>query len=207
MNKKELYDIAKTLKIANRSKMNKHDLLNAIQNKNSEISIDILCFFSKSKDVEPGKGANEQVTDTSMYSELSTKTNWRRVLSNFHLCPFQYKGYTYNTIEHVFQAEKIALIDKEKAKWFTLESGHPIGQGDGVVAQKNRKLVRLNEELLAKWGTIKHQIMKEAAIEKFKVCQEACDILKLTRKAQLWHIVMRGKPIRFIHLEDIRASL
>ena len=47
--------------------------------------------------------------------------NLRKILSNFHLYPFQYKEYTYNSIEHAFQSQKIALVSPEKTYLFTME--------------------------------------------------------------------------------------
>jgi ribA/ribD-fused uncharacterized protein len=170
-------------------------------------SNDKLYFYSKSKDEIPGKGANEHVDVPDDYAELAKIKDWRKVLSNFHVCPFKYQGKTYRTIEHVFQAMKIALADKEKALHFTVESGHEIGQGDGGVAQKNRKLVKLTPQHLAHWDKIKAQVMHDAAVEKYKACTEARKVLKATKCAQLWHIVMRSKPVRFIHLENIRRTL
>jgi predicted NAD-dependent protein-ADP-ribosyltransferase YbiA (DUF1768 family) len=70
-----------------------------------------------------------------MYEDLNKIKNWRKVLSNFHIYPFQYKGYTYNTIEHVFQAKKIELADKDKAYLFTIESGNDIGKGNGEIVK------------------------------------------------------------------------
>lgn len=168
---------------------------------------DKLFFYSKSRDVAPGKGSNEYVGNSGDYNELEHISNWRKILSNFHVCPFKYEGLTYNSIEHVFQAGKIALVDVEKAFWFSLESGHEIGQGDGAVAQKNRKLVKLNTEKLEIWNKIKFKIMKDAAMEKYNQCEFARKVLKLTNNAQLWHIVSRKKPERFIHLEQIRENL
>ena len=170
-------------------------------------SNDKLFFYSKSRDVAPGKGANESVEDPALYSELSSIKDWRKVLSNFHVYPFVYEGYTYKTIEHVFQAKKIELDDKDKALWFTMESGHEIGQGDGEVARKNRKLVKLDDNLIKVWGKMSNTVMQLAAIEKYKACQEARQVLKATNQAQLWHIVSRSKPIRFEHLEMIRNEI
>ena len=104
---------------------------------------DKLCYYSKSKNVNAGRGANEFVNDPAIYSELNKIDNWRKKLSNFYTEPFTYEGKRYNSVEHVFQSYKIALVSKEKAEYFTLDSNHPIGQGDGSVAQKNRKLVVL----------------------------------------------------------------
>jgi len=72
-------------------------------------------------------------------------------LSNFYVL-------TYNSVEHTFQSYKIALVDKDKAFWFTIENGNDIGLGGGDVAQKNRKLIKLNKIQLEEWGKIKHDI-------------------------------------------------
>lgn len=169
--------------------------------------MDKLYFYSKSKNVFAGKGANEYVSVDSEYEELSKITDWRKILSNFHLCPFKYNNSTYNTIEHVFQSEKIALVDKEKAFMFTIESNSKLGLGDGADAQKNRKMVKLSLETLQEWNEIKMDVMKSAAIAKYSQCENAKKVLLLTNKAQLWHIVSRSKPVRFIHLEEIRKSM
>lgn len=171
------------------------------------LSEDKLFFYSKSTDRKPGQGANEKGNPAN-YTELSKIKDWRRILSNFHVCPFKYKGYTYNSIEHVFQAMKIALVDKEAALRFTVESGNEIGQGDGAMAQKNRKLRMLSKPQQEKWASMNRQIMYEAAFEKYKACKEAREVLKATGKAQLWHIVIRSKyPDHFTHLELIRDKL
>lgn len=168
---------------------------------------DILCFFSRSKDAAPGKGAGEHIDDPALYKELEAIQDWRKVLSNFHMWPFVFEGYTYNTIEHAFQAAKIRLVDPAKALWFTRESGHAIGQGDGLVARKNRKLVVLNAEQLAEWDRISLGVMGRAALEKVRACEEARRILKATRDAQLWHHMTRALPARFHHLEHVRRDL
>lgn len=168
---------------------------------------DKLYFYSKSKNALVGKGTNETVEDSSIYFELNDIKDWRKVLSNFHVCPFKYGGYTYNTIEHVFQGKKIELVDKEKGLYFTLESGNEIGLGNGEIARKNRKLVKLNNEELKLWNEIKNRVMLEASVAKYSSCKEAKKILKLTKNAELWHIVPRSKPVRFEHLEMIRDKI
>lgn len=155
----------------------------------------------------PGKGANEYVENSFLYTDLAKIKDWRRILSNFHVFPFKYQGYTYHTIEHVFQAMKIAIVDKEKALKFTVESGDEIGKGDGDVARKNRKLAKLNDAQLAQWAKMRDNVMHDAAVEKYTACAEARAVLKATNCAELWHIVSRSKPVRFDHLEKIRATL
>ena len=171
------------------------------------MSTDKLYFYSKSANVKPGKGTNEMINDPDIYIDLAKIIDWRKVLSNFHFCPFKFEGKTYNTIEHVFQSKKIALEDPIKAATFTVESGTELGNGDGALAQKNRKLIKLNKTSLAKWEKIKETVMKDAAIAKYKACSEARKVLELTHNAELWHIVMRKQPVRFIHLEEIRKEL
>jgi predicted NAD-dependent protein-ADP-ribosyltransferase YbiA (DUF1768 family) len=169
---------------------------------------DRLAFYSNSRDAAPGKGAREWVKDASLYAELASIRQWRSVLSNFHVCPFKYlDGHMYNSIEHVFQAIKISFVDAKKAHWFTLDSGHAIGQGDGAMAQKNRKIAILSREQLAKWDAMKDEVMKDAAICKYNSCENAQRVLRVTGKAQLWHIMSRKNPVRFTHLENIRQWL
>jgi predicted NAD-dependent protein-ADP-ribosyltransferase YbiA (DUF1768 family) len=65
---------------------------------------DKLYFYSRSRDVFPGCGANEDVTDPSEYENLSKIPDWRKILSNFHVEPFTWREKKWNTIEHAFQA-------------------------------------------------------------------------------------------------------
>ncbi len=122
--------------------------------------MDKLFYYSKSKDVDAGKGKNEIVSNPEKYKNLNKIKNWRQILSNFHEYPFIYENFKYNTIEHCFQSQKIKLVDNAIAHNFTIESGHIIGQGGGEVARKNRKVVILNENQLNAWNENKNVIMK-----------------------------------------------
>jgi ribA/ribD-fused uncharacterized protein len=166
--------------------------------------VDIIRFYSKSRHTKALHGTGEQNQTGHDYSALDNVPDWRKVLSNFHVCPFKYNGHTYRTIEHVFQAEKIRLVDPKLARRFTVESGDPIGQGDGAVAQANRKLVILPAAKLKQWSQISDDVMASAARKKFKQCKAAREILLMTWPAQLWHTQLRKKPVRFVHLEEIR---
>jgi predicted NAD-dependent protein-ADP-ribosyltransferase YbiA (DUF1768 family) len=169
-----------------------------------------LAFYSKSRDYPAGSGPQEYIVDITKYNfkELNNIRDWRKILSNFHVYPFKYTdGYTYNSIEHVFQAMKIALVDPEKALLFTVESGDDIGVGDGAIAQKNRKLVKLDKNHLYQWDKIKANVMRTAAECKYAQCEEAQKVLIATGDAELWHIVSRSSPVRFEHLEKIREKI
>ena len=169
------------------------------------MATDKFFFYSKSKDAKPGKGANEIATEE--YGELLNIKDWRRILSNFHVHPFEWNGSTWNSIENAFQATKIAMVDPEKAKRFTMESGDPIGLGDGAMAQKNRKLGLLNKEQIREWGLKNMQVMEDIARAKYAQCEEARRVLLATKNAELWHIVSRKPAVRFEHLERIRKEM
>jgi predicted NAD-dependent protein-ADP-ribosyltransferase YbiA (DUF1768 family) len=168
---------------------------------------DKLCYYSKSKDALVGEGKNEFINDINQYEELNKISNWRRILSNFYVEGFIFEDKRYNSVEHAFQSYKIALVDKEKAEYFTLDSGHPIGMGNGTTAQKNRKLVVLNAEQLAHWDGIKDNIMTEITRQRILQSDIYKNVLILTRDAQLWHVISRKGIIRNVYLEELRSSL
>ena len=165
-----------------------------------------LFYYSKSRDVAPGKGTNEMLENQDDFQALKNIKDWRKILSNFYVEKFVYNGHTYNSVEHAFQAAKIALVDKNKAFWFTLESGHEIGLGGGDVAQKNRKLIKLNKSQLEKWDIIKYDVMINITKERIKQSETYQKVLIETKKSELWHIQVRKSPIRNTYLEDIRSE-
>ena len=107
----------------------------------------------------------------------------------------------------MFQAKKIELVDPEAAYWFTVDSGHEIGAGDGEVARANRMLRLLNKQQVKQWASMNDAVMARAARCKYKASAEAQQVLLLTCDAELWHLVPRGQPVRFRHLETIRNEL
>lgn len=177
-------------------------------------SADVLRFSSGSADVAPGAskskndtGLSESVADPAAYAALRARPHWRRVLSNFHIAPFRFRGHTYNSIEHAFQGTKIALQDPARAMEFTLESRTPLGCGTGFDARGSRKMVILTKNNQEKWNAMSRAVMAEAAEAKYAQCPEAAAVLLDTRDAELWHVGPRMKPDRFTHLERIRAAM
>jgi predicted NAD-dependent protein-ADP-ribosyltransferase YbiA (DUF1768 family) len=170
---------------------------------------DALFFYSKSKDAAPGSGANERVADPAAYAELARMAHWRRMLSNFHAGePFDFRGRRYRTIEHAFQAAKLALTDDAKAYQLSMDSGSDVGLSqDGGEARKKRKWAVLDAEQLATWDSRSLSVMAEIAAAKYAADGEARRVLLATGRAQLWHVVPRGRPARFEHLEKLRENL
>jgi len=173
----------------------------------SQPSDDALCYYSKSRDAAPGKGVNEHIQDAHKYVELSRIRDWRKILSNFYVAPFIYQGKTYNTVEHAIHATKFKLANPVKADWFTVDSGHEIGQGGGLDARKKRKLVALDVNELERWNRVKDQVMHEIMLAKFTQNDASRNALMHTRDTQLWHVVVRKGIIRVFELEAVRSEL
>ncbi len=167
-------------------------------------SSDVFRFFAKSADKEPGKGAQERVSDPAAYEVLKNIPDWRKVLSNFHVCPFAFEGRVYRTIEHAFQAEKIRLESPLSAELFSVNSGSPLAAGDGLAARRERKMVVLSKPSIARWNRISMDVMDRLAQAKFAQCPSAMAVLLATGSAQLVHAAPRMAPVRFTHLERIR---
>ncbi|MFI5495174.1 NADAR family protein [Actinoplanes sp. NPDC051859] len=171
-------------------------------------SEDRLYFYSGSADRPPGQGVHERMIDPTRYAALAAVEHWRRMLSNFWVAEFTLAAKTYRTVEHAFQAAKIALVDPVLAEQFAVESGTDLARGDGAAARKHRKLVLLDEAQVRRWDGMKHDVMRDAMRAKFS-CHEALRaVLLATRDAELWHGTGRGQPpTRIAELESIRAAL
>lgn len=169
---------------------------------------DCLYFFSGSADLPPGQGVHERVADAACYNALVGVRHWRRMLSNFWPAEFTLGGRTYRTVEHAFQAAKIALVDPVLAERFALESDTELARGDGAAARKHRKLVLLDDVRLRQWDGCKNAVMRDAMCAKFSRHEALRTVLLATRPAQLWHGTGRGQPPARIHdLEMIRTEL
>lgn len=169
---------------------------------------DKLYFWSRSRDVRPGRGVNEVVQDDAAYDVLASIPHWRQALSNFSdSCVVEYQGLTYRTVEHVFQAAKTRLVDRDAAFSFALESGTDLARASGGVAQKHRKLRLLDAGALETWSREQAAVLKDAWEYKAKHCPLFRSILRGTRSAELWHVQSRRPAARWGDLELVRAML
>jgi ribA/ribD-fused uncharacterized protein len=160
----------------------------------SQAQADRLYFFSGSADLPPGQGVHERVADPSVYAALAEVRHWRRMLSNFWPADFRLGERTYRTVEHAFQAAKIALVDPGLAERFALESGTQLAQGDGAAARKHRKIALLDDPNLRLWDERKHSVMRDAMRAKFDQHAGLRAVLQATAPAELWHGLGRGQP-------------
>ena len=177
----------------------------------------VFVFKSNSADKAPGKGVNEQLAKGQVFTELSKIKDWRRMLSNFDVAEFDWSGEgvlpepfpaktRWNSIEHAFQGAKHWWKGHKKdALRFTLSGD--IGKGDGAEAQKNHKLVKIDD--MAGWDDLSWKVMASAAEAKYTQNPERMRMLKATAPAVLFHLTtQRGKKsdiVPFKHLEYIRT--
>ena len=177
----------------------------------------IFVFKSNSADKAPGKGVNEHLVKGQTFPELSKIKDWRRMLSNFDVAEFDWTGEgvlpepfppttRWNSIEHAFQGSKHWWKGhKKEALRFTMAGD--IGKGDGAEAQKNRKLVKIDD--MDGWDELSWKVMASAAEAKYIQNPERMRMLKATAPAELFHLTtQRGKKsdiVPFKHLEYIRT--
>ena len=177
----------------------------------------VFVFKSNSADKAPGKGVNEQLVKGQSFPELSKIKDWRRMLSNFDVSEFDWSGdgvlpepfpakTRWNSIEHAFQGSKHWWKGhKKEAMRFTLSGD--IGKGDGAEAQKNSKLVKIDD--MSGWDELSWKVMASAAEAKYMQNPERMRMLKATAPAELFHLTtQRGKKsdiVPFKHLEYIRT--
>jgi ribA/ribD-fused uncharacterized protein len=172
------------------------------------MTADRLYFFSLSADLPPGRGVHERIGDAGAYQALAGVRHWRRMLSNFWPADFTLAGRTYRTVEHAFQAAKIALVDPAAAERFALDSGDELARGDGGVARRHRKLALLDAARLRSWDEGKHEVMRAAMAAKFGQHADLRAVLLATRPAELWHGAGRGQaPARIHDLETVREAV
>jgi ribA/ribD-fused uncharacterized protein len=169
--------------------------------------MDRLYYFSRSADKYPGKGSNEYVKNPNDYLELSKIADWRKMLSNFWVAPFDINGVRFNTVEHAYQGSKIGIADPDLGHSFSLNTGSELSQSSGDVAQKNRKLVVLNSDQLTKWQLVQDELVYQALVSKFSQNPDLREVLLFTNDAELWHGAPRVKPNRQYILEKVRAEL
>ena len=101
-----------------------------------------------------------------------------RFLSNFHVKEFTYKGKTYQTSEHAYQAYKAT---NEEDHEYVRSSPTPRD------ARNRGQEIKMRPD----WNEIKYDVMKEVLIEKFKD-EELKELLLKTGNAYLeetnwWH--------------------
>ena len=190
----------------------------------------LFIFKSNSPDKFPGtlkgKGWAEKLPteEKNNFIELDNITNWRRVLSNFYISPFQDKnGTQWQTVEHYFHAHKFMKNNPEFANNFSLKSGSKICRDPALAKTAGGKTGKIKDSETKKYIQFRP---KEVEIEKDfyepinggpskaeMILEEGQDlkykneipkkVLVATRNAKLVHLqTKRGKPSELITFYD-----
>jgi hypothetical protein len=173
---------------------------------------DMLCFYASSADKPAGKGANEYVSDASVYAELDSITHWRRMFSSLFVFmngeKLVWRGRSYRSHSHAYQAAKFTTAGHdETAMLFSIESDSELGTyGSGLDAHRARKIINLSPQELALWYDEESQCKDEIYAAKYSIpsVQKA---LLATGTAQLWNRGPRIRILRNTRLEAIRTML
>lgn len=176
-------------------------------------------FYSKSRDMKPGKGAGEKISveDMSKYSELAEMKNWRKVLSNFYEGEFELDGLRWLSVEHFYHASKFKKSQPNFYKLFSLDSKSDIsklpamakGAGGKTGKFKGKQIrpkkITMDEDFFSSGENEK--AMYRGQMAKYKQNKEAKDVLMATKDAKLQHFLRGQKPIVFYDTMKIREVL
>jgi predicted NAD-dependent protein-ADP-ribosyltransferase YbiA (DUF1768 family) len=187
----------------------------------------ILQFYSKSRDLAPGKGSGENISPKleSEFVELGKIKNWRRQLSNFHtrvdkdkkVVPlFKLDGYNWASVEHYYHANKFKKNNMDYYKLFAMESKSEIstdpiaakGAG-GKTGKVNKKKfrpsnIKMDEDFMMNGKN--EDVMYNGQLAKYKQNPELKKMLLLTNDAKLVHF-SRGGSIVFYDTMKVRQML
>jgi predicted NAD-dependent protein-ADP-ribosyltransferase YbiA (DUF1768 family) len=183
------------------------------------MNIDKFLFYSKSANAKPGKGTGEYLNTDNDYKELSKIKDWRKKLSNFYVSDFVLDDNEWNSVEHFFHAvkfrdNKIPGKSYDFYKTFTLDSNSPwsiepvlakqagkagrVSEVTGKVYDKKIGNIKIPKDITIRKDFYNNKIDRKlqslAFFAKFTQNEELKNILLLTKDAELWHYVGRGKP-------------
>ena len=175
-------------------------------------------FYSKSRDLKPGKGAGEKISekDKGKFADLEDIKDWRKKLSNFWSAPFMLHGKRWDSVEHYYQGSKYKKNNPQVYDEFSLDSGSELSKnaamakGAGGKSGSFKKVriipkdVKIDPDFFR--GRSEKE-MKDAQYAKFTQNDEMKQLLKDTKDAKLQHFSRGSPPIVFTDLMKIRKEL
>ena len=176
-------------------------------------------FYSKSRDMKPGKGAGEKISseDLMKFSNLASMKNWRKTLSNFYEGKFKLDNMNWLSVEHFYHASKFKKSNPNFYKLFSLDSKSDIsklpamakGAGGKTGKFKGKQIrpknIKIDEDFFSSGENEK--AMYRGQMAKYKQNKEANDVLLETKDAKLQHFLRGQKPIVFYDTMKIREVL
>lgn len=175
-------------------------------------------FYSKSRDLEPGKGSGEKIPDDKIpeYEELSKIKNWRKMLSNFYESEFTLDDKRWLSVEHYYQGAKFKKENPDFYEQFSLDSDSDISKdpnlaksAGGKSGKSKGKLIRPSNIKIDKDFFLDNRSsdeMKRAQREKYKQNEELKRMLLLTKDAKLTHFSRGSPPIVFNETMELRKE-
>jgi predicted NAD-dependent protein-ADP-ribosyltransferase YbiA (DUF1768 family) len=175
----------------------------------------VFVFFSKSKDMPPGKGTGESIGPNDDFKELAKIKNWRHMLSNFYNSPFELDNLKWYSVEHYYQGSKFKLF-YDFYYSFSLNSNSPLSKDPTMAKQAGGKsgkvkgmsyrstMITVDRDFFT---TNRHiEEMNTAQNAKFTQNKELMKVLILTKNAILKHSMPRTQAVIFENLMRIRDS-
>lgn len=173
-------------------------------------------FYSKSRDLDPGKGSGESIQDDkiSEFKELSKIKNWRKMLSNFYESEFTLDDKKWLSVEHYYQGAKFKKENPDFYEKFSLDSGSDISKDTNLAKSAGGKSgkykgkqirpihVKIDKDFF-KNGRSSEE-MKKAQREKYNQNKELKEMLILTKDAKLTHFSRGSPPIDFTETMELR---
>jgi DNA-directed RNA polymerase subunit M/transcription elongation factor TFIIS len=148
------------------------------------MATDVLYITSTKGSQTLTKAAGDVVADKTQYAELLKVPDWRLILSDAGVSPFQWKNKQWRTADHAIQASG----DEAAFNTYSLNSGSAVARG-----------------AIARTHTPADDVLEGIWKAKFSQDEKARKTLELTGEAQLW-TAHKGKKIRWTVLETIRAA-
>ena len=177
-------------------------------------------FYSKSSGKAlPGKGAGEKIPKDKikLYAELASIKDWRKVLSNFYIAPFELDGHRWNSVEHFYHASKFKKNNPDWYLQFSLDSDtelskNPVlAKGAGGKTGKSRgkqirpKTIVMDDDFFSSGRNITE--MERAQFAKYTQNETAKMVLLATKNAKLVHYSRGQPPIVFEDTMRIREKI
>jgi len=178
-------------------------------------------FYSKSSSKPlPGKGAGEkiQTNEIPLYQELQSIPDWRKVLSNFWVGPFNLDGHKWSSVEHFYHANKFKKNNPEFYLTFTLDTGGGELSKNTVMAKgaggktgkfQGKKIRPKTITMDPDFFTSKRNELEMERGQQAKYEQNplATRVLLATGTAKLQHFIRGNSPIIFYDTMRIREKL
>ena len=163
------------------------------------------------KKAKPGKGSNEKIpiSKEKNFIKLHKIDNWRRILDDSHIQPFELDNLKWNSVLHYYNASKYKKGFPHYYKSFSLDSNTTLSQDVKLAKEKGSikgqdKNVVIDPDF---YGQRSIQEKQNAILAKFTQNEHLKHLLKYTYPAKLT-LFKRGKPATLARdLMEVRRKI